>query len=58
MRKNPYLLTYSKDGQDYYKWFASEQEMDAFIDGDQTIKVIEGLHIKESETVRGFVMVR
>lgn len=58
MRKYPYLLTYTKNGQDLYEWFTSEQEMDAFIDQDSEIEVIEGVHIKEAETVRGFKVKR
>ncbi|MGM9923147.1 MAG: hypothetical protein ACI35R_02715 [Bacillus sp. (in: firmicutes)] len=56
MRTNPYLLTYSQEGEQHYRWFATEQEMDAFIDQDSSIKVNEGIHIKDSETIRGFKM--
>lgn len=58
MRKYSYLLTYSKDGQELYRWFLSEQEMDNFIDSDSSIEVNEGIHIKEAETVRGFKLRR
>ncbi|WP_019241464.1 MULTISPECIES: hypothetical protein [Bacillus] len=54
MRNNPYLLTYSKDGVSYFKWFATEMEMDQFIDNNEGIEVNEGIHIKDSETIRGF----
>ena len=49
-----YLLTYEKNGLPHYKWFATEKEMDQFIDGDPSVSVNEGVHIKNFEVVRGF----
>mgnify|MGYP003515619781 CR=1 FL=1 len=49
-----YLLTYTQDGQERYKWFATEEEMDHYIDNNREISVNEGVHIKEYEIVRGF----
>lgn len=49
-----YLLTYIKEGQEQYKWFASEKEMDRFIDNDPELTVNEGVHIKDYEVIRGF----
>mgnify|MGYP003438050061 CR=1 FL=1 len=49
-----YLLTYKKDGEEHYKWFATEKEMDQFIDNDPEVSVNEGVHIKDFEVVRGF----
>lgn len=54
MKKYEYLLTYSQEGQEYYKWFASEAEMDQFIDENDFVSVNEGVHIKDCEVIRGF----
>lgn len=54
MNKYLYLLTYTKQGSDYYRWFSTEKEMDDFIDSDAEINVKEGIHIKQCEVIRGF----
>ena len=54
MKKYEYLLTYSREGQEFYQWFASEEEMDRFIDEDDSVLVNEGIHIKDCEVIRGF----
>ncbi len=54
MRKNKYLLTYTKEGSEYFKWFETERDMDQFLDDHNEVTVIEGVHLIQSETVRGF----
>lgn len=54
MKKYEYLLTYNQEGQEFYKWFTSEEEMDRFIDEDDSVLVNEGIHIKDCEVIRGF----
>lgn len=54
MDKFEYLLTYSVEGKDLYKWFQTEKEMDEFIDKNDYVEVNLGIHIKDCEILRGF----
>jgi hypothetical protein len=48
-----YLLTYqdNKRGYGTFSWFSSEGEMDEFIETNESINVIERLHIVQAEEI-------
>lgn len=54
MREKPYLLIYNRGGEHEFKWFRTEQEMDQFIDENSHIDIIEGIFLRQAETIRGF----
>ncbi|MFS0781903.1 hypothetical protein [Bacillus sp. 1P06AnD] len=54
MREKPYLLIYNRGGEHEIEWFRTEDELDLFIEQHQGIEIIEGIFLKQAETIRGF----